>query len=160
MHEIWAKGCLGDQNGRGKTAATFRLLSSTSISDGIRPSVHNPFLSNLFCTPSIHRRQTISMAHAAFPSLPPPPSSSSLAPAPCHPSQIRDLITSYTSLPDIQHLLIPLLQSVAEGNGQVGSKVSQKVKHGEEILGLHGVDVGSSTNEALGGMTAGMIYVV
>ncbi|OCF34614.1 hypothetical protein I316_03655 [Kwoniella heveanensis BCC8398] len=106
---------------------------------------------------------TTSHAHPAFPFLPPPPSSRRhTAQIPTKASDILTAISSTDSIGYVQHVLIPSLQPLVDGQPFEGVKLKEKERQrlGEETLACQGEDFYAMPDADVMRMSAGLVYII
>jgi hypothetical protein len=104
------------------------------------------------------------MAHPAFPSLPPPgassSSSSSGVPVIRSAKSVSDIINGCNTFDLIYHTLVPAFHELAWGKGQPGQNPKENADAGQDILALWDQDLYSLSQERIRQMTAGLVFVV
>lgn len=99
-------------------------------------------------------QQAHQQAHAAFPAMPPPPLNADQVPN--TPRALRALIES---TPDPRSI-IPVLQAVAAGTNQQGSKKAVQMRNGETVLQSSGWDLYSIEDSDIATYTAALVYIL
>ena len=93
-----------------------------------------------------------------------PSSSASKTTLPKNALDLLKFMRSHTSPQAVRVILIPVLERIANGEGQTGTSKKLKMKNGEKLLSLPGIlkqfDMVKMDNREITSMTAALVYML
>jgi hypothetical protein len=93
--------------------------------------------------------------HTAFPSV-----NQHSPPAITQPRDLHTLINQAATAQDVQHVLLPALKRIAQGEGLKGRSKKESAVLGDRLLCLDQWDLSTLPQSGITQMTAGLVYVM